>query len=64
MFTGMDINNQPKDPNAPTNTAFWSFSFYQQFFNVNTNDVLLRTAKTFIPWKLDFLQVIKPNPDL
>jgi hypothetical protein len=61
----MDMKQQPTQGNSgPSNTAFWTFDFYQQFFNVDTNDVLLRIVKTIVPWKPDFISSIKVNPDL
>jgi hypothetical protein len=59
------MKQQPTQGNSgPSNTAFWTFDFYQQFFNVDTNDVLLRIVKTIVPWKPDFISSIKVNPDL
>lgn len=66
MFNGMDVKPTPKPTEQPqvSNTAFWTIEFYQQFFNVDTSEVLTRILKTIVPWKPDFLSYIKPNPDL
>lgn len=63
LFSGMDVK-KPQDDSGVSNTAFWTFEFYQQFFNVDSNDVLLRIVKTILPWKPDFISSIKINPDL
>jgi len=49
-----------------TITSFWTFEFYQQFFDVNTNDVIQRIKGSMIPKPgFNFLeQVIGGKPDL
>ncbi|KAL9050538.1 MAG: hypothetical protein Q9162_006565 [Coniocarpon cinnabarinum] len=41
----------------------WSISFYAQFFDVDTNDVLKRCAASVFP-RSNFLDVLEGNPDL
>lgn len=38
----------PSEAPAPT-SKFWKLSFYQQFFDVNTKQVLLRISNTLVP---------------
>lgn len=53
--------DQPK-----TNNSFWTIEYYQQFFDVDTNDVLRRLAGSMVPRAgVNYLQsTIRPNPDL
>ncbi|KAF2762135.1 Yip1-domain-containing protein [Pseudovirgaria hyperparasitica] len=41
----------------------WSISFYQQFFDVDTNEVLKRCYTAVFP-RANFLDVLEGNPDL
>jgi hypothetical protein len=41
----------------------WSISFYQQFFDVDTNQVLARCRAALYP-RQNFLDVLEGNPDL
>ncbi|KAG8237074.1 hypothetical protein J437_LFUL005181, partial [Ladona fulva] len=53
--------------NAGTgNPSFWTFEYYQQFFNVDTHEVIDRIMWSMIPRPgSNYLQnYIKPNPDL
>jgi len=47
-------------------TSFWSLSYYQSFFDVDTNQVMKRIMWSMIPNpKSNFLSTyIRPNPDL
>jgi len=42
---------------------FWQLKFYRRFFNVDSMDVLKRCGRSLIPFKNDFLDAIKENPD-
>eukprot|EP00128_Syssomonas_multiformis_P016947 Colp12_sorted_trinity150504_noHs@8018 len=48
----------------PTNLSFWSIEYYKRFFNVDTNQVLNRSWRSFYPLKGDFLESLCANPDL
>lgn len=37
---------------------------YQEYFNVDSSDVLNRCKRSFMPWKKDFFQTVDANPDL
>jgi len=44
---------------------FWTFEYYQAFFDVDTNQVVSRIMYSMIPSKTNFLLTkIRPNPDL
>ena len=43
---------------------FWKLEYYQQFFNVTTNDVGHRILSSMIPNRKGFIDVISSNPDL
>jgi len=42
---------------------FWQLEFYQQFFNVDSSEVLYRCLRAMWPFKYDFLENVKGNPD-
>ncbi|XP_022105520.1 protein YIPF1-like isoform X1 [Acanthaster planci] len=46
--------------------SFWTFEYYQQFFDVDTSQVLWRLLGSFVPKPTtNYLQTqIRPNPDL
>lgn len=45
--------------------SFWTFEYYQSFFDVDTEQVLYRMAYSMIPRKDNYLLTrIRPNPDL
>ena len=47
------------------NPSFWTFEYYQTFFDVDTDQVYSRILATLIPSKQNFLLTkIRPNPDL
>jgi len=48
------------------NNSFWTFEYYQQFFEVDTMDVARRLMGSMVPRPgANYLQtVIRPNPDL
>ena len=49
-----------------SNNSFWTFEYYQQFFEVDTMDVARRLMGSMVPRPgANYLQtVIRPNPDL
>lgn len=51
---------------SPAANTFWSFAYYQSFFDVDTNQVLKRIIWSMIPNpKANYLtKHIRPNPDL
>ena len=46
--------------------SIWQIEYYQQFFNVSTNDVITRCVSSAVPtFNSNFLRdKIRPNPDL
>jgi len=42
---------------------FWQLKFYRRFFNVDSMDVLKRCGRSLWPFKYDFLEAVKENPD-
>ncbi|KAF4302092.1 hypothetical protein GTA08_BOTSDO06137 [Botryosphaeria dothidea] len=42
----------------------WSIGYYQQFFDVDTNEVLKRCWAAIFPLRSNFLDVLEGNPDL
>jgi protein YIPF1/2 len=61
---GESIEQETEQKQKEFTTSFWTYSFYQQFFDVDSSHVLSRIVKTVVPWKPNFLQLIKTNPDL
>ncbi|XP_048763806.1 protein YIPF1-like [Ostrea edulis] len=55
-----------KDEAKPGGPSFWTFEYYQQFFDVETKQVLYRIAGSMVPKPgSNYLQnTIRPNPDL
>uniref|UniRef100_A0A6B2L9W2 Protein YIPF n=1 Tax=Arcella intermedia TaxID=1963864 RepID=A0A6B2L9W2_9EUKA len=43
--------------------SVWSISTYKKYFNVSSGDVLIRCARSMWPFKYDFLEAVKNNPD-
>ncbi|KAF3937328.1 hypothetical protein ABW19_dt0203106 [Dactylella cylindrospora] len=61
---GSSSSRNPADPNSDTGKRYlWSLSFYAQFFNVDTSEVLRRCWAALFP-KSNFLDVLEGNPDL
>ncbi|RHZ75166.1 hypothetical protein Glove_217g55 [Diversispora epigaea] len=58
-FFDQNENTRSEQNEAP----IWSIVYYSQYFNVDTNQVLLRAAKSFYP-KERFSEVVGSNPDL
>ena len=58
-------SNPFSDPSSTISSKryLWSLSFYSQFFDVDTNDVLNRCAAALFP-RRPFLDVLDGNPDL
>ncbi|KAL9104002.1 MAG: hypothetical protein Q9163_001022 [Psora crenata] len=79
IFRGIDFNDQsnprskiPADASAPFSTApnqppskrfLWTLSFYAQFFDVDTSEVLRRCRSALYP-SAPFLDILDGNPDL
>uniref|UniRef100_K1QJM2 Protein YIPF n=1 Tax=Magallana gigas TaxID=29159 RepID=K1QJM2_MAGGI len=55
-----------KDESKTGSPSFWTFEYYQQFFDVETKQVLHRIAGSMVPSpRSNYLQTtIRPNPDL
>lgn len=55
----------PADDTPTTNSAFWSFEFYRQYFDVNDEMVLERLKFACIPTPTaNYLEKLRPLPDL
>ncbi|KAI6645927.1 Protein YIPF1-like [Oopsacas minuta] len=67
-FVELDQPQQAKEEEKPITTTsskmFWKLEYYQQFFNVTTNDVGHRILSSMIPNRKGFIDVISSNPDL
>lgn len=58
------LEDEEEEPQPPANTAFWSFQFYQQYFNVNDEMVLERLMHACIPSpNSNYIEKLKPIPD-
>ncbi|CAK76008.1 unnamed protein product (macronuclear) [Paramecium tetraurelia] len=44
--------------------GFLTVEYYTPYFNVTENDVIQRVKATFLPFRPDFLNITKDNPDL
>ncbi|CAG2231816.1 YIPF1_2 [Mytilus edulis] len=55
-----------KEEKAESKVSFWTFEYYQQFFDVESKDVLQRVLGSMFPTsKQNYLKTkIRPNPDL
>ena len=58
-FLGSGSGNQQNS----SKRLLWSISFYQQFFDVDTNQILTRCRAALYP-RQNFLDVLEGNPDL
>jgi hypothetical protein len=58
-FLGAGPGNQQNS----SKRLLWSISFYQQFFDVDTNQILARCRAALYP-RQNFLDVLEGNPDL
>ena len=66
-FVEVDKPEQSKEEETTTSTGhkmFWKLDYYQQFFNVTTNDVGQRIFSSMVPNRKGFIDVISNNPDL
>jgi len=52
---------QPKQP--PSGAHFWSLTYYQHLFDVDTNQVVERVVRSMLPFKFSFVQYTSTNPD-
>lgn len=43
---------------------FFSLAFYEKYFQVSQEEVVERIKLNFIPIRRDFIEKIRPNPDL
>ncbi|KAK4554051.1 hypothetical protein LTR86_008892 [Recurvomyces mirabilis] len=50
-------------PQSNSKRYLWSLSFYQQFFDVDTSQILHRSRSALFP-KQNFLDILEGNPDL
>ncbi|KAF2160777.1 hypothetical protein M409DRAFT_70114 [Zasmidium cellare ATCC 36951] len=55
--------NPSRQPSSSSKRFLWSISFYQQFFDVDTDQILHRCRSTLYP-RQNFLDVMEGNPDL
>ncbi|KAM0712176.1 hypothetical protein Q7P37_011270 [Cladosporium fusiforme] len=53
----------PGNQQSSSKRLLWSISFYQQFFDVDTNQILSRCRAALYP-RQNFLDVLEGNPDL
>lgn len=55
-----------KEDDGKKSPSFWTFEYYQQFFDVETRHVFQRVTGSMIPLpKRNYLELsIRPNPDL
>jgi hypothetical protein len=44
-------------------SRFYQPEYYRQFFNVDTSDVFFRLIRALFPFKRDFIDVVRKNPD-
>ena len=69
-FVELEAQSVSREESKNTSTApvppklFWKLEYYQQFFNVTTNDVGHRILSSMIPNRKGFIDVISGNPDL
>lgn len=56
------LNNPSRQPSS-SKRFLWSIAFYQQFFDVDTNQILLRCRSALFP-RQNFLDIMEGNPDL
>lgn len=56
------LNSSSRQPSS-SKRFLWSIAFYQQFFDVDTNQILLRCRAALFP-RQNFLDVMEGNPDL
>ncbi|XP_029036272.2 protein YIPF1 [Osmia bicornis bicornis] len=61
-----DLQGMPDKTEATSSPNFWTIEYYQQFFNVNTKDVVERIKRSMFPYGSDnYLTThIRPKPDL
>ncbi|KAK2587261.1 hypothetical protein KPH14_002997 [Odynerus spinipes] len=61
-----DLEGLPDRNEGVPEHSFWTFEYYQKFFNVNTQDVIDRIKRSMFPHGSDNYLVthIRPNPDL
>ncbi|CAG8105462.1 unnamed protein product [Penicillium olsonii] len=61
---GGSSRNRDRSPGGtPTKHNWWSLHYYEQFFDVDTNEVLRRCVATLYP-RTNFLDVLEGRPDL
>ncbi|KAI7124552.1 Yip1-domain-containing protein, partial [Hortaea werneckii] len=53
----------PRGQQSTSKRYLWSIAFYQQFFDIDTNQLLHRCKSTLYP-RQNFLDVLEGNPDL
>ncbi|KAK5130577.1 hypothetical protein LTR16_001419, partial [Cryomyces antarcticus] len=56
-------NSSSRSPSSSSKRFLWTIAFYQQFFDVDTNEVIRRCTAAIFP-RANFLDVLDGNPDL
>eukprot|EP00510_Aplanochytrium_minuta_P007482 CAMPEP_0184036796 /NCGR_PEP_ID=MMETSP0955-20130417/34711_1 /TAXON_ID=627963 /ORGANISM="Aplanochytrium sp, Strain PBS07" /LENGTH=320 /DNA_ID=CAMNT_0026324597 /DNA_START=95 /DNA_END=1058 /DNA_ORIENTATION=- len=71
LSSGTNPGSSNEDLESPTASSYFkrccgcfSVDYYKPYFNVDTNDVVERLKRVFMPWKDDFFQEVDANPDL
>lgn len=44
--------------------SYLTLDYYKQFADIETTEVLWRCARSFWPFKFDFVRYVKANPDV
>ena len=61
---GSSSRGRDRSPGGtPTKHSWWSIHYYEQFFDVDTNEVFRRCVAALYP-RSNFLDVLEGNPDL
>ncbi|TKA40167.1 hypothetical protein B0A49_12200, partial [Cryomyces minteri] len=55
-------NSSSRSPSSSSKRFLWTIAFYQQFFDVDTNEVIRRCTAAIFP-RANFLDVLDGNPD-
>jgi len=61
--TGARVTIASEDKKEEKKYSFYQIQYYQEFFNVDSSDVAIRCARSMWPFKNDFLDTVKHNPD-
>jgi len=61
--SGARVHVTTSEEKADEGESVWTIEFYQQFFNVDTTEVMWRCLRSLWPFKLNFIQFVRTNPD-